>query len=127
MNTNNNLLIGKWKFIAAEKHDGNQWQPTSYTESMIWDFHPEYISTDKSIGTIVESALLVESVSLNYIYDSNAKRLKIEVYTDPKTRILDEIDIYDMVADAENKTIQIELINQRFESRPYLRYTLQQM
>ncbi len=127
MNSNNNLLIGKWRFIAAEKHDGNAWQPIRHTESMIWHFHPDYISAEKSIGTIVESAPLVEPVTLNYIYNSKSEELRIEVYSDPNTRILDEIDIYNVAKDTPNKTIQIEIINQRGEQSPYLRYTLQQV
>ncbi|MFR9505664.1 MAG: hypothetical protein SNI32_06245 [Rikenellaceae bacterium] len=123
-------LVGEWKFIKAEQHNGTDWEPTNHTDGMSWEFHPEYISTSKIIGIIVETAPLVDEVRLNYTFSESDNLLRIEVYTDPETRIKDETDIYEVTfAEAptdQKPTITVELINQIGCPPPYLRHTLQQ-
>lgn len=124
-------LVGKWKFIKAEQHNGTDWEPAPHTNDMKWVFHPEYISTSKIIGIIVETAPEVAPINLNYTFSDSDNLLRIEVYTDPETRIKDETDIYEIAfADSptnQKPTITIELINQIGYPPPYLRYILQQI
>ncbi|MFR9522849.1 MAG: hypothetical protein SNI51_09060 [Rikenellaceae bacterium] len=125
--TNKNLLIGKWEFIKAEKHNGSEWEPTSHTNGISWEFHPDYISETKTIGAIIETAPLVDPVRLNYTFSERDNLLRIEVYTDTKTRILDETDIYELseISQSDTKsTIALSLINQLGCPPPYLRYTM---
>ncbi len=130
MTHHKNLLIGKWEFIKAEQHNGSEWELTNHTMGMMWEFHPEYISTSKIIGIIVETAPLVAPINLNYTFSDRDNLLRIEVYTDPDTRIKDETDIYEISFDevlADQKPIiTIELISQIGCPPPYLRYTLRQ-
>ncbi|MFI3294344.1 MAG: hypothetical protein SNI70_12625 [Rikenellaceae bacterium] len=130
MTANKNLLIGKWEFIKAEQHNGSEWEPTAHTKGMYWEFHPDYIGEQKTIGAIIETAPLVNEVRLNYTFSERDNLLRIEVYTDPKTRILDETDIYELLEvtqTATQSTIVLRLINQLGCPPPYLRYTLQQL
>ncbi|MFR9528057.1 MAG: hypothetical protein SNI45_08345 [Rikenellaceae bacterium] len=129
MTQNKPLLIGKWEFIKAEQHNGTECEPTAHTTGMYWEFHPDYIGEQKTIGAILETAPLVEPVRLNYTFSERDNLLRIEVYTDPKTRILDETDIYEIAEITQSttqSTIILSLINQRGCPPPYLRYTLQQ-
>ncbi|MFR9504200.1 MAG: hypothetical protein SNH73_07120 [Rikenellaceae bacterium] len=128
MTANKNLLIGKWRFIKAEQHNGSEWEPISHTNGMSWEFSPEYISETKSIGVIVETAPLVDEVRLNYTFSDRDNLLRIELYTDPQTRIKDETDIYslsEITQTATQSTIVLSLINCLSCPPPYLRYTLQ--
>ncbi|MFR9496635.1 MAG: hypothetical protein SNG69_09300 [Rikenellaceae bacterium] len=127
MTTNKNLLIGKWEFIKAEQHNGSEWEPTAHTNGMSWEFHPEYLSETKTIGVIIESAPLVAPIRLNYTFSDRDNLLRIELYTDPKTRIKDETDIYEIIEvnhSTTQTTIVISLINQLGCPPPYLRYTM---
>ncbi len=130
MTTSKNLLVGKWEFIKAEEHNGKEWKQTTHVNAMTWEFHPEYIGDSKTIGAIIESAPLVEPLRLHYTFREQENHLRIEVYTDPETRILDETDLYIVSAQqpaADKAIIIIELINQGGCPPPYLRYTLQQV
>ncbi|MFR9500290.1 MAG: hypothetical protein SNH18_07595 [Rikenellaceae bacterium] len=130
MTHHKNLLIGKWEFIKAETHNGSEWEPTNHVKGMTWEFHPEYIGEQKTIGAILETAPLVDEVHLNYTFSDRDNLLRIEVYTDSKTRILDETDIYELsevTQTATQTTIILSLINQLGCPPPYLRYTLQQV
>ncbi|MFR9540643.1 MAG: hypothetical protein SNH27_01175 [Rikenellaceae bacterium] len=71
-----------------------------------------------------------ESISLNYSVCNTDNYLRVEIYTDPETRIKDETDIYKIVEVTQTSlqiTIVLSLINQIGYPPPYLRYTLQQM
>ncbi|MFI3264549.1 MAG: hypothetical protein SNG38_05105 [Rikenellaceae bacterium] len=130
MTENKKLLIGKWEFVKAEKYNDACWQSSDYTAGMFWEFHPDYISQTKTIGTIVETAPLVNFVKLNYIFSEVDNCLKIEIYTDPETRILDETDVYflsQITQTSAQTTIVLDLINQISSHSPHLRYTLQQL
>ncbi len=132
MTANKTLIVGKWEFIKAETHNGVEWEVTNHVKNMTWQFHPNYISPTKTIGVIVESASKAAPAELNYTFSTLDNLLRIEVYTDPITRIKDETDIYDVrlaeeKSDTETPIITIELINQIGCPPPYLRYTLQQI
>ncbi len=123
MTQQKSLLIGKWELVKAEKHNGSEWKPIDHVKGMEWEFHPEYISAEKTIGVITERAPGVEPVKLDYIYDLDSNFLHIKVYTDPVTRIKDETDIY--LVQETDQTIVIELINQIGHPAPYLRYSFE--
>lgn len=127
MPLNRNLLVGNWKFIETEKYDGSKWIQADHVENMTWEFHPQYFGVTKVIGNIIEQTPSKTPITLNYIFNIFTRQLRIEVYTDPKTRILDEIDIYELVDVTESSaqiTVTLSLINQLGCPPPYLRYKL---
>ncbi len=126
-----NLLVGKWEFIGAQKHNGTEWESTTYVEGMIWEFNPIFLSDNKIIGNLAEfTATSDEPISLNYTFAERENHLRIEIYTDHNTMILDEADLYAVSCDnpAElQPTIVLNLINQIGCPPPYLRYILRQV
>ncbi|MFI3323888.1 MAG: hypothetical protein SNI45_00650 [Rikenellaceae bacterium] len=131
MSTNANLLIGKWEFIGAEKINGTNWEPSEYVKGMTWEFFPIFFNANKTIGNISEIAPANgKHISLNYSFDSSTNNLRIEIYTDKKTKILDEVDIYELSEFAQSttrSTMTLSLINQIGYPTPYMRYRLRRV
>lgn len=130
MTQNKPLLVGKWKFIGAEKHDGDDWHPATFINGMTWEFHPQFFSDTKTLGNIIEDSPRGEQTTLNYLFNTTDNCLRIEVYTDPQSKILDETDIYELLEVKQTDTqttITLSLISQLGYPPPYLRYTLQQI
>ncbi len=126
MTANKPLLVGKWRFIGAEKHDGDDWHPATFMNGMTWEFHPQFFSDTKTIGNIIEDSPRGVQTTLNYLFNTTDNCLRIEVYTDPQSRILDETDIYELTHESQN-TIVLNLISQLGYPPPYFRYTLKQV
>ncbi|MFI3263830.1 MAG: hypothetical protein SNG38_02615 [Rikenellaceae bacterium] len=137
MKKSTNLLIGKWKFVKTEKYNGFEWKSTDHVNELAWEFFPQYFGQNGVIGNIIETTPS-SSVSLDYKYSAIDNLLRIDVYKNSQTRILDEIDIYEIrplyheVVTVNNKQldgliIRLSLINQINSPLLYLRYTLQKI
>ncbi|MFI3264641.1 MAG: hypothetical protein SNG38_05545 [Rikenellaceae bacterium] len=127
MPLNRNLLVGNWEFVETEKYDGSKWIQADHVENMTWEFNPQYFGVTKVIGNITEQTPSESPTTLNYIFNIFTRQLIIEVHTDPKTKILNEVDIYEVVDVTESSdqiTVTLSLTNQLDCPTPYLRYKL---
>ncbi len=126
-------LIGKWQFIGAEKHNGSKWQTATYVEGMAWEFLPQYLSENKTIGNIIETTLVNAPIEMAYVYNKIDRLLKIDIFTDFAIGEDDrsESDFYDVIfTDGEPSDapiIKLSILTQEGCPLPYLQYILQKI
>ncbi|MFR9611327.1 MAG: hypothetical protein SNI87_06185 [Rikenellaceae bacterium] len=122
-----NRLIGRWRFIGAEKYIGSKWVATdNYVDDMEWEFHPQYFGTSKVIGCITESTIAA-SRELPYAYNIAENKLKIEIYTDEISGSDDEseADIYELIETHDPNQLAFSILTMEGCPPPYFRYILQ--
>lgn len=120
-------LHGKWQFIGAQELIGSEWQPSeSFVCGMVWEFHPQYFSATRTLGSIVESIPSRNStISLSYAYSRDVQELKIQVFTDSKGGADDEseFDVYEVLPTDDPDQIMLAVAVAAVQ--PNFRYILQ--
>ncbi len=127
-----NLLTGRWEFIATERYCDYKWIACKeYVVGMVWSFEPEFFSSTKVVGRIIETTPHTETINLQYLFDTARETLKMEIYTDPiaeESRTNPQSDLYELTTDEERvATIKLSILNQWGCPPPYFRYTLQRL
>lgn len=124
-------LTGKWEFIGAESFIDTAWHSSpNFVAGMAWEFHPQYFSASKTLGSITESTPTERAIDMAYIYNEADKLLMVGIFTDSVVGAECEVeaDIYSVIdSESTPDTIRLSLLAEPTSPPPYFRYILQRV
>lgn len=127
MSNEKESLTGRWLFIGKEEYVNSKWiESGQFVKGMMWDFSPNYIAEDKTVGNITETAPNVEPETLAYAYVNCYNILKLDIVTccSMAQDDVSQADLYHVLWDDEGDVIRISLLTEFGQPLPYFRYVL---